>query len=138
MTGSALNHHPSFRVLIVEDDPQISELIALTLRDPAFALTTAETGAAALEALSRETPDLVVLDILIPDPDGWKVYEHIRGDPALSRTSVIILTALQVRPEVLAGKRLRAQDRFMKKPFDLDDLRSIVKALLAVAPFSGA
>jgi len=119
-----------YNILIVEDDLEISELFKLALESPEYALSTALNGTEALEKLEFEKPDLVVLDILIPEPNGWKLYEMIRKDPNFSNTSVLIATALTIYPEVLAEKRLRPIDRFMNKPFDIDKLRSSVKGLL--------
>jgi len=122
-----------YNILIVEDDPEISELFKLALESPEYALSTALNGTEALEKLKFEKPDLVVLDILIPEPNGWKLYEMIRKNPAFSNTRVLIATALTIYPQVLAEKRLRPIDRFMKKPFDIENLRSSVKELLAGA-----
>jgi DNA-binding response OmpR family regulator len=120
-----------YNILIVEDNPEISELFKLALESPEYALSTALNGTEALEKLDVEKPDLVVLDILIPEPNGWKLYEMIRKDPNFSNTRVLITTALTIYPGVLAEKRLRPIDRFMNKPFDIDKLKLIVKELLA-------
>ena len=120
-----------YNILIVEDDPEISELFKLALESPEYALSTALNGTEALRKLEFEKPALVVLDILIPEPNGWKLYEMIRKGPNFSNTRVLIATALTIYPEVLAEKRLRPIDRFMKKPFDIDKLKLIVKELLA-------
>jgi DNA-binding response OmpR family regulator len=118
------------RILIVEDDSNISELIEITLMSPHYTLTFTDSGAAALEKLAEEKPDLVVLDILIPEPDGWKLYKIIRENPGLVDTRVIILSALPFRPEFLRTKNIFPTDLVMKKPFDLDELRKNVKNLL--------
>jgi CheY-like chemotaxis protein len=117
-------------ILIVEDDPNICELIQLTLDKGEYSFVSADTGSEALHKIAGEKPDLVILDILMPEPDGWKVYETIRRDPALSQTRVLILTALPIKPDILAEKHLLPADRFMTKPFELDDLRMAVRDLL--------
>jgi DNA-binding response OmpR family regulator len=117
-------------ILIVEDDPNICDLIKLTLGNSDCRLFSAAGGNEALQKISVEKPDLIVLDILMPAPDGWDVYAAVRRNPELASTRVIILTALPVKPEVLVQKNLLPQDRFMGKPFDLEDLRSTVRALL--------
>jgi len=118
------------RILIVEDDPNICDLIKLTLDNGDYRLSTATGGREALQKISDEKPDLVVLDILMPEPDGWDVYAELRRNPELASTRVIILTALPVKPEVFVKKNLLPKDRFMRKPFDLEDLRSTVRVLL--------
>jgi DNA-binding response OmpR family regulator len=120
-----------YKILVVEDDSYISELIEITLSSPLYAISCVDSGAGALAKLTEEKPDLVVLDILIPEPDGWKLYKILRDNPALMRTRVIILSALLFRPEFLRGKNILPSDMVMKKPFDLDDLRKNVKDLLA-------
>ena len=117
-------------ILIVEDDPNICDLIKLTLDNGDYRLSTASGGKEALQKIADEKPDLIVLDILMPEPDGWDVYATLRRNPELTSTKVIILTALPVKPEVLVKKNLLPEDRFMGKPFDLEDLRSTVRVLL--------
>ena len=116
-----------YKILIVEDDAPISELIALTLSSPEYGITCADNGKEALVRLSQESIDLVVLDILIPPPDGWEIYRAIRSSPRLGNTKVIILTALGFLPGYVKGKNLAKTDMIMKKPFELEELRSNVK-----------
>ncbi len=122
-----------YRILVVEDDPSISELIKITLSSPSYELTCVDSGIDALAKLSGDRPDLVLLDLLMPEPDGWTLYGIIRGDRDLRGTKVIILTALSIKPEVLAEKHMLPSDLFMSKPFDLDDLRTNVKNLLTIS-----
>ncbi len=120
-----------FKILVVEDDPHISELIKITVSSPLYEITCVDTGAEALAKLSEDKPNLVLLDILMPEPDGWTLYKAIRNNPRLAHARVIILTALSIRPEVLIEKDILATDMFMRKPFDLDELRMNVKNMLA-------
>jgi DNA-binding response OmpR family regulator len=118
------------RILIVEDEPNISELITITLESPLYAITCADSGAAALVKLADEKPDLVVLDILIPEPDGWKLYQIIRKDPALAHVRILILTALITKWDGRNKKNILASDGYMTKPFNLEELRMKVMELL--------
>lgn len=119
------------KILIVEDDSHISELIKITLWSPLYAITCVDNGIDALAKLMSEKPDLVVLDILIPEPDGWEIYKAIRSNPGFNHTRVIILTALLFSNEVLWAKNIATTDMVMKKPFELDELRTNAKILLA-------
>ena len=110
-----------YDILIVEDDPFISELIVVTLSSTFYAITCVDTGTKAFTQLSEHKPDLVLLDILIPEPDGWAVYKAIRKNPELSNTKVIILTALPIGREALRQKNIQPTDAFMTKPFELDE-----------------
>jgi DNA-binding response OmpR family regulator len=123
----------TYTILVVEDDSNINELIRITVSSPLHAITCVDTGAEAMAKLLTEKPDLVILDILIPEPDGWIVYKAIRSNPELKNTKVIILTALLFRPDFLRAKGIAATDLVMKKPFELDELRENVKSMLKVA-----
>jgi DNA-binding response OmpR family regulator len=118
------------KILVVEDDPSISELIKITLASPFYNIACVDSGDGAVTILKGDKPDLVVLDILIPGPDGWAVYKFIRNNPGLKQTRVIILTALPIRSEALAGKNILLTDLYMTKPFELEDLRKNVKCML--------
>jgi putative two-component system response regulator len=119
------------KILVVEDDSNISELIRITLLSPLYDITCVDTGAEALAKLSGDKPDLIVLDILIPEPDGWEIYRAIRSNPELAHARVIILTALLFSQEFLRTKKILATDIVMKKPFEIDELRIKTKDLLA-------
>jgi DNA-binding response OmpR family regulator len=118
------------RILVVEDDPNISELIKITLESPFYAITCVDSGAAALIKLGEEKPDLVILDILIPEPDGWKLYVIIRNDPELVHIRILILTALITKQDGIKKNKILPADRYMTKPFNLEELRMKVMELL--------
>ena len=118
------------RILIVEDDPNISELITITLESPFYAITCVDSGAAALIKLGEEKPDLVVLDILIPEPDGWELYTIIRNDPLLTHIRILILTALITKQDGIKKKNILPADGYMTKPFNLEELRMKVMEML--------
>jgi two-component system, OmpR family, alkaline phosphatase synthesis response regulator PhoP len=118
------------KILIVEDDPNINELIRITILSPSYSIICVDNGIEALAKLIQEKPDLVLLDILIPEPDGWEIYKTIRSNPDLNHTGVIILTALLFRSDFLQAKRILPTDMVMRKPFELDELKANVKRLL--------
>jgi DNA-binding response OmpR family regulator len=120
-----------YEILIVEDDPYISELVTVTLSSTWYAITCVTTGIEAMAKLSEYKPDIVLLDILIPEPDGWVIYKYIRNNPELSKTRVIIVTALPITREALRGKHMLPTDAFMTKPFELDELRMKVNTMLS-------
>lgn len=114
----------SQRVLVVEDDPAIRRLIELCLDQPDRTVDLRGNGAAGLEAIAEIAPDVVVLDITLPDIDGWEVLRALRL--ALSDdVAVVIVTA-----DTEAGARARAEtegaNAFMTKPFRPNELRKIV------------
>jgi DNA-binding response OmpR family regulator len=123
-----------YRILVVEDDPSISELVSLTLSTAGHIVTTATDGVEALEKIRRGKPDLVVLDILIPEPDGWKLYKIIRSDTALLHVRILILTALITKWDGPKKRNIIPADGYMTKPFNLDELRMKVIQLLKNHP----
>lgn len=125
----------SAHILIVEDEPSLSEVVGLYLRRAGYAVTVLGDGRAALDWLSRETADLVVLDVMLPGVDGFEIarWLRVRGD-----TPVIMLTARRAEADRIAGLELGADD-YVVKPFSPAELVSRVRAVLRRArPATGA
>jgi len=119
-----------YKILVVEDDPNINELMRITLSCLTYSITCVDNGMEAFGKLTEEKPDLVVLDILIPEPYGWEIYKAIRSNLDLNHTRVIIMTALLFSTGFLKEKHILPTDMVMKKPFELDELKANVKRLL--------
>lgn len=115
------------RILVVEDDPDVQAIVALTLRDAAFEVLVAEDGMHALLAASREPVDLVVLDLGLPDMSGEHVLERLRR---ASRVPVVVLSARADVDEAVHLRRAGADD-CMLKPFYPEELVERVKHFLA-------
>jgi len=122
------------RILVVEDDPTVSEVVVKYLEREGFAVETVGDGNAALESAGAETPDLVVLDIMLPGIDGLEVCRRIR---AQAPVPIIMLTALGEESDRVMGLELGADD-YVAKPFSPRELTARVKAVLrrAQAPLS--
>lgn len=118
------------KILICDDDEQMRRLIATVLRGEGCLLREAGDGHAALEELAADPPDLVLLDLQMPGPDGLELLDHIRSDPALSRTRVLLLSG---KAEALASgwHEQVGADGHLSKPFAIGDLRASVEALLS-------
>ena len=114
------------RILIVDDDTNISELISLYLIKECFETTTVEDGEAALEAFKSFKPDLILLDLMLPGMDGYQVCREIRKD---SNIPIIMLSAKGEVFDKVLGLELGADD-YMIKPFDSKELVARVKAVL--------
>ena len=114
-------------VLIAEDDKQIREALERILRFEGYDTIAVNDGAAALEAISEQRPDAVLLDVMMPYVDGLSVARKVRerGD----RTPILMLTARQETPDRVAGLDAGADD-YLSKPFELDELLARVRALL--------
>ena len=117
------------RVLVVDDEPDILELIRLNLTQAGFDVDTAENGEQALEALHRTTPDLVLLDLLLPDRPGTDICRDIRSHPDFSELPVIMLTAKGEEVDRVVGFEIGADD-YVTKPFSTRELVLRVKAVL--------
>jgi two-component system OmpR family response regulator len=115
------------RVLVVDDEANIAELIATALRYEGFEVRTAGDGASALAAVRDLAPDLVVLDVMLPDTDGFELQARIRGDG--QQVPVLFLTARDAVEDRVRGLTLGADD-YMTKPFSLEELVARVHAVL--------
>jgi two-component system, OmpR family, response regulator len=115
------------RLLVVDDEPTILELLAGTLRFAGFDVLTAVSGAEALRAAAAVKPDLILLDVMMPDCDGFDVIRRIRaGGP---RIPVIFLTARDSVHERVTGLTLGGDD-YVTKPFSLDEVLARIRAVL--------
>jgi two-component system OmpR family response regulator len=114
-------------LLVVEDDPNILELLSASLRFAGFDVTTAMSGGAAVSAAKERRPDLVVLDVMLPDLDGFEVIKILRQDG--TRTPVVFLTARDATDDKIRGLTLGGDD-YVTKPFSLEELTARVRAVL--------
>ncbi|MEX0843110.1 MAG: response regulator transcription factor [Gemmatimonadota bacterium] len=117
------------RILVVDDEPDISALVAYHLARESYVVRTANTGAEALEALERERPDLIVLDLMLPGMSGLEVLQALRERPETSEVPVILLTARKEEADRIEGLRLGADD-YVAKPFSPQELVLRVGAIL--------
>ncbi|MGP4026175.1 response regulator transcription factor [Actinomadura sp. 3N407] len=115
------------RVLVVDDEANIRDLIEVALRFHGFTTVTAETGDKALRAAARERPDLVLLDVMLPDVDGFEVCRRLRADG--DQVPVIFLTARDTPSDTVTGLTLGGDD-YVGKPFSIEALIARVRAVL--------
>ena len=115
------------RVLVVDDEANITDLVATALRYEGFQVTTASTGAQALDAVASSRPDLVVLDVMLPDLDGFEVARRLgaQGKPM----PVLFLTARDTTDDKVRGLTIGGDD-YVTKPFSLAELVARVHAVL--------
>jgi two-component system OmpR family response regulator len=115
------------RLLVVEDDPNIVELLSASLRFAGFEVTAATNGADAVSTARELTPDLVVLDVMLPDLDGFDVIRRMRETGM--RTPVVFLTARDATDDKIRGLTLGGDD-YVTKPFSLEELTARIRAVL--------
>jgi two-component system OmpR family response regulator len=117
-------------LLVVEDDPTLRELLSASLRFAGFAVSSTGTGAEALRIATREPPDLVVLDVMLPDFDGFEVLARLRADaPPGRHVPVLFLTARDAGADKVAGLTAGGDD-YVTKPFRLEELIARIRAIL--------
>ena len=117
-------------VLVVDDEEHITEMLAMGLGFNGFDVERAATGRAALDAIEHRRPDLVVLDVMLPDLDGFEVARRLRqAEGAGTRVPVIFLTARDTTQDKVEGLRLGSDD-YVTKPFSIEELIERVKAVL--------
>jgi DNA-binding response OmpR family regulator len=113
-------------VLVIEDEAHVQELVSYTLQGAGYRVQVVDRGLSALDTARRTAPDLVVLDIRLPDIDGWEVCRRLRAE---SDVPILIMTALAEDESLVKGLRLGADD-YMSKPFSPMVLAARVQALL--------
>jgi two-component system alkaline phosphatase synthesis response regulator PhoP len=116
-------------ILVIEDDPEIRELLAVSLAKEGWTVVMAEDGESGLAKLSAAKPDCVVLDIMLPGMDGLEVLKALKADPERKRLPVIMATAKGEESDVVAGLELGAED-YVVKPFSPKVLVARIRAAL--------
>ena len=117
------------RILVVDDDHEIVRLLRAYLEKAGYSVLTAFDGETALHTLRREHPDLLVLDLMLPDRDGWDLTRLIRADASLAETPIIMLTARVEDSDKIIGLEIGADD-YITKPFNPREVVARVRALL--------
>lgn len=115
------------KILLIEDDPDLFNLVQYNLEKEGFAFAGAKTGRGALDLCRHEKPDLIILDIMLPDSDGLDVCRGIRRDPEVAHIPIIFLTARASETDRIVGLELGAND-YMVKPFYVRELIARIRA----------
>jgi len=118
------------RILVVDDEPEAVELIEFNLKQSGYAVTTAADGAEALRKARSQPPDLVVLDVMLPEMDGFEICKTLRLDPATVKVPIIMLTAKAAEIDRVLGLELGADD-YLTKPFSTRELLLRIKKILS-------
>jgi len=126
---SSMEEKHKAEVLVVDDEPDVARIIAFNLELEGFSVRVAYDGRQALEEVARAKPDCILLDIMMPEVDGWEVLRRLKSDPSTSKIPVIVVTARGSDVDRLKGYSGGAVE-YVTKPFDLEDLKEHVKRAL--------
>jgi len=117
------------KILVVDDEPHVVELVAFNLRREGYTVLSASNGAAALIEVDKEHPDLVILDIMMPIMDGLQVAEMLKANPATKEIPIVFLTAKSQDSDILDGL-VAGAEVYLPKPFSPGELSRVVRSLL--------
>jgi DNA-binding response OmpR family regulator len=121
----------SRRILCIEDEPEMIDLIRLILVRRGFEVSGATGGKEGLSAVREKLPDLVLLDLMMPDMDGWEVYQQMKADELTRHIPVIVVTARAQSIDKVLGLHIAKVDDYIAKPFSPQELLNSVEKVLA-------
>lgn len=119
------------RILCIEDESEMIDLIRLILSRRGFDVKGASGGREGLRMVKEELPDLVLLDLMMPDMDGWEVYQQMKADESTRQIPVIVITAKAQSIDKVLGLHIAKVDDYIAKPFSPQDLLKSVEKVLA-------
>jgi len=118
------------RILIVDDDPNISELLHVNVEAAGYDVDRAMNGREAIDRIAAILPDLIILDVMMPEMDGWELCKFLRDDPECQNIRIVMLTARDTDRDKMIGKGVFGVNEYLTKPFDLDELLATCGRLL--------
>jgi DNA-binding response OmpR family regulator len=119
------------RIVYIEDEPEMIDLVRLILGRKGYELIGATSGEAGLELAREELPDVILLDLMMPDMDGWEVYQHLKAGETTREIPVIILTAKAQSIDRVLGLHIAKVDDYISKPFSPQDLVESVRQVIS-------
>jgi DNA-binding response OmpR family regulator len=125
-----MNDTNTKQILCIEDEPEMIDLIRLILGRRGFEVVGAAGGKEGLEKLRQQPPELVLLDLMMPDMDGWEVYQQMKADEKTKDIPVIVVTAKAQSIDKVLGLHIAKVDDYIAKPFSPQDLLNSVEKVL--------
>lgn len=119
------------RVVYIEDEQEMIDLVKLILTRKGYHVTGADGGREGLNIIRKDPPDLVLLDLMMPDMDGWDVYQQMKADDLTRRIPVIVVTAKAQNIDKVLGLHIAKVDDYISKPFSPQELLDSVERVLA-------
>jgi DNA-binding response OmpR family regulator len=122
------------RILSIEDHPEMRGLIQLIFERQGYHVISVKSGAFGLEMLKSLRPDVLLLDLMLPDVNGWEIYRQMKEDKDLAHLPVVIVSARSEKKDAKKGNHVIGNDRFVEKPFEIKNLINVVKDALNKEP----
>jgi two-component system response regulator VicR len=120
------------KILCIEDEEEMIDLIKLILERKGFEVLGAVGGKEGLEVIRREMPDLILLDLMMPEVDGWEVFRQMKADEQLKPIPVIVVTAKAQSIDKVLGLHIAKVDDYVTKPFGPQELLNSINKVLAI------
>ena len=127
-----------YRVVCVEDEPEMIDLIKLILTRKGYEVHGANGGVEGLKMIREVEPDLVLLDLMMPEMDGWQVYQQIKADDKTKDIPVVVVTAKAQNIDKVLGLHIAKVDDYISKPFSLQELVDRVEDVLKRSKAGGS
>ena len=127
------NNKEIVRVVCVEDEPEMIDLIRLILGRKGFEVIGAHGGLVAMRVIHENMPDLILLDLMMPDMDGWEVYQKLKADDKVKDIPVIVVTAKAQSIDKVLGLHIAKVDDYISKPFSPQELLDSIEQVLSRA-----
>jgi len=121
-------------IVVIEDDPEMIELVKLILAKDGFKVTGAGNGREGLETIQEVGPHVVLLDLMMPDMDGWEVYQSMKANDTMKNIPVIIITAKAQSIDKVLGLHIAKVDDYITKPFSPTELLNSVRKVMTNIP----
>ena len=119
------------RVVYIEDEPEMIDLVRLILNRRGYEIIGANGGREGLDIVRAQTPDLVLLDLMMPDMDGWDVYQQMKADEHTQNIPVIVVTAKAQSIDKVLGLHIAKVDDYISKPFSPQELVDSVEKVIS-------
>jgi len=126
-----MNNTTVKHIVCIEDEPEMIDLIQLILNRRGFEVLGAPGGKEGLEMVRKTLPDLVLLDLMMPDMDGWEVYQQMKADDSTRNIPVIVVTAKAQNIDKVLGLHIAKVDDYIAKPFGPQELIDSVERVLS-------
>lgn len=125
-----MNSKETIRVVCVEDEPEMIDLIRLILGRKGYEVIGAHGGMAAMQIIQEQMPDVILLDLMMPDMDGWEVYQKLKADDGVKNIPVIVVTAKAQSIDKVLGLHIAKVDDYISKPFSPQELLDSIDQIL--------